>query len=59
MTMVQFLIKKKVPPVQIGGFKRQGDNMADANQKRRPAFGDITNVCDTISEIIYHQYPNI
>ena len=44
---------------QIGGFKRQGDNMADANQKRRPAFGDITNVCDTISEIIYHQYPNI
>lgn len=29
--------------LQIGGFKRQGDNMADANQKRRPAFGDITN----------------
>lgn len=29
--------------LQFGGFKRQGDNMTDANQKRRPAFGDITN----------------
>ncbi|XP_052104025.1 G2/mitotic-specific cyclin-B3-like [Mytilus californianus] len=29
--------------IHIGGFKRQGDNMADPNQKRRPAFGDITN----------------
>ncbi|CAC5420595.1 CCNB3 [Mytilus coruscus] len=29
--------------IHISGFKRQGDNMADPNQKRRPAFGDITN----------------
>ncbi|KAK3095769.1 hypothetical protein FSP39_018809 [Pinctada imbricata] len=25
------------------GMKRQGDSMLDPNQKRRPAFGDITN----------------
>lgn len=30
--------------LHISGFKRQGDNMADPIQKRRPAFGDITNV---------------
>ena len=29
---------------QNAGGKRQGDSLQDPNQKRRAAFGDITNV---------------
>ena len=34
---------------QNAGGKRQGDSLQDPSQKRRAAFGDITNVSTLIS----------
>ncbi|XP_021341041.1 G2/mitotic-specific cyclin-B3-like [Mizuhopecten yessoensis] len=39
-----------VSKAQVGGFKRHVDNANDSNQKRRAAFGDITNALNEKSQ---------